>query len=73
MKLSSLISQYGIPENIVNLIEAEESNSYGEIDIGQCIGNCSKYQILMVSADETVRKDPYFLIGRSQKVRYPRS
>ena len=50
VKLSSILVQYGLSKNIVNAIEAEESNSYGEIDIGKCIGSCrhAQSQNLMV-------------------------
>ena len=44
VKLSSILIEYGIPQNIVNSIEAKESNSYGEIDIGKCIGSCRYLQ-----------------------------
>ena len=51
VKLSSILSEYGIPPHIVNSIEANESNSYGEVDIGKCIGSCRhvQSQILTVS------------------------
>ena len=51
VKLSSVLIQYGIPQNIVNSIDAKESNSYGELDIGKCIGSCRhvQSQILTVS------------------------
>ena len=44
VKLSSILVQYGLSKNIVNAIEAEESNSYGEIDIGKCVGSCRQAQ-----------------------------
>ena len=47
VKLSSVLSQYGVPQNIVNSIEAKEATSYGEVDIGKCIGSCQA-QILTV-------------------------
>ena len=56
VKLSSVLIQYGIPQNIVNSIEAKESNSYGELDIGKCIGSCRhvQSQILTVSTDRNI-------------------
>ena len=52
VKLSSLLTQYGIPKNIASSIEAKEANSYGEVDIGKCIGSCRhvQSQILTVTA-----------------------
>ena len=44
VKLSSILVQYGLQKNIVNAIDAEMSNSYGEIDIGKCIGSCRQAQ-----------------------------
>ena len=44
VKLSSILVQYGLQKTIVNAIDAEESNSYGEIDIGKCIGSCRQAQ-----------------------------
>ena len=57
VKLSSVLIQYGIPQNIVNSIEAKESNSYGEVDIGKCIGSCRhvQSQILTVSTEKTAK------------------
>ena len=61
VKLSSVLIQYGIPKNIVNSIEAKESNSYGEVDIGKCIGSCRhvQSQILTVSTEKTAKKRGY--------------
>ena len=40
VKLKPILARYGVNKNIVDLIEAEGENSYGEIDIGQCTGSC---------------------------------
>ena len=54
VKLSSLLSQYGIPKNIASSIETKEANSYGEVDIGKCIGSCRhvQSQILTVTTQK---------------------
>ena len=40
VKLAPILGRHGVNKNVIGLIEAENSNSYGEIDIGKCIGSC---------------------------------
>ena len=40
VKLQQILMRYGVNKNIVDLIETNDENSYGEIDIGRCAGSC---------------------------------
>ena len=55
VKLQPLLSRYGVNRKIVDLIEANEENSYGEIDIGRCVGSCRGIE------SETIRVSSLFL------------
>ena len=55
VKLQPILARYGVNKNIVDLIEADTENSYGEIDIGRCVGSCRAVE------SETIRVSSLFL------------
>ena len=61
VKLQPILARYGVNKNIVGLIEAEDQNSYGEIDIGRCSGSCRAVE------SETIRVSRKFSKKKFQK------
>ena len=63
VKLKPILARYGVNKNIVDLIEAEDENSYGEIDIGRCAGSCRAVE------SETIRVSLLFASATTKIVR----
>ena len=54
VKLQPILIRYGVNKNIVDLIETNDGNSYGEIDIGRCAGSCRAVE------SESIRVSSFF-------------